>query len=571
MTTIARRGSVKKSLVHALVATLCVGSVSPALADIDELASDESQAGAPEPAAVMTDLTPALVTPIQTINWWVYLVPPRWKCKTGTGATCTATHLSNSYYRQIVFMSSGYTDSEGWDFWADFDTFIEKMGNSGTVWSTTKKDRILYVGYFTGGGALNTPTAAFGGAVLAHPIRDYALSASNDQVIAKINSIRSSEIPALKPFGVQLILNNFEDNITANAAPPNFLFANSNYGVAKMNRDDLKNGYIGAHELGHAALNFLDEYVEQGLENLNIRSFDAATPLVLFNGTWGGFVDAIADLFGVYDYNISEILAGNGNHNITLAKYPSTVHSPISPADVYDHEGGFFFGRGTFHARGNNLMNSNRVMRAGDDGFAYAHSTPQQKLINTAFGDAAYRANNRLRTAGPKDGWKLALGSSTTVLMYDGDKRNPFHKTQHYVVQVGWWERVWKTCWWTIVPYPCHDDIWKTAQKTVYPAHRSVDLKASSLYGLANLLQATLCGIGVTEIPKPDGTPFQLCVQPLSNVASAFLPTFKFYTPYEKTTVPASQWMTKYWWRFATHNGTTYSGYTGWSEFFRSF
>ena len=38
---------------------------------------------------------------------------------------------------------------------------------------------------------------------------------------------------------------------------------------------------------------------------------------------------------------------------------------------------------------------------AGDgDRFAYAHSGAQQMLINTAFGDASYRANDRLRTAG---------------------------------------------------------------------------------------------------------------------------------------------------------------------------
>jgi hypothetical protein len=540
---------VKKSLVGALVATFLASASPPAAADLSNV----------------------VYTPIQTINWSQFLTAPKWKCRTGTGATCGKAHLANPYYRQIVFMSSGYTDSEGWDFYKDFDIFIDKMGTAGTVWSAQKKDRILYVGYFTGGGALNTPTAAFDGAVLAHPIRDYALSASNQKVISKINAIRSSEIPELKPFGVQLILNSYQDGITANAAPPNFLFANSTYGVAKMNRKDLESGYIGTHELAHAALNFLDEYVEEGLENLNIKSFDAATPLVLFDGTWGGFVNAISDLLGVYDYNISEILAGNGNHNIALRAYPSTVYSPISASQHYKHEGGFFFGRGTYHAAGSNLMNSNRVKRAEDDGFAYAHNPAQQMLVNTAFGDAAYRANDRLRTAGPKNGWKLALGSSTTVMMYDGDKRNPFHKTSQYVVQVGWWEREWKTCWWTIFPYPCHTDHWKTAQKTVYPSHRSIDLKSSSLFGLANLVQATLCGVGVTEIPKPDGTPFKLCEQPLSNVASAFLPTFKFYTPYEHTTVPASQWFTKYWWRFATHNGTTYSGWTGWSEFYRSF
>lgn len=568
----------KKSVVSALVASLIGTMAMPAFAESrDDLGATDGVAvedvAGVDTTAITTTINPGSLTSITivTIPWWIYLLPPKWKCKTGTGAVCSKADMANPNYRHILFMSSGYTDAEGWDFWGDFDTFIDRMSNSGNVWSTQKKYQIMYIGYFTGGGALNTPEATFHGAVLAHPIRDYALSASNQEVISKVSSLKATEFPNMRPMGVQLILNSFQDNITANAAPPNFLFNDFRYGVAKMNREDLKSGYIASHELGHAAMNFLDEYVETGLENVNIRSFDVATPLVLFDGSWSGFIDAISDLFGVYDYNISEILAGNGNGNITLSANPSTVYSPISAAQQYPFEGGFFTGRGTFHAAGDNLMNSNHVVRGDGDRFAYAHSGAQQMLINTAFGDAAYRANDRLRTAGPKDGWPLELGGSTTVMMYDGDKRNAWHKTNEYVVQVGWWERNWKTCWWGPFPYACYTDNWKTAQKSVAPKHHSVDLKASSLYGLANLAQGLLCGVGVTEIPKPDGTPFKLCEQQLSNIASAFLPTFKFYTPYEETTVPASQWFTTYWWRFATHNGTTYSGWTGWSEFYRSF
>ena len=34
--------------------------------------------------------------------------------------------------------------------------------------------------------------------------------------------------------------------------------------------------------------------------------------------------------------------------------------------------------------------------------------------------------------------------------------------------------------------------------------------------------------------------------------------------------VPATQWMTTYYWRFSTNNGQIQSGYTGWSSFYRS-
>jgi hypothetical protein len=324
------------------------------------------------------------------------------------------------------------------------------------------------------------------------------------------------------------------------------------------------------HELAHAGLNFVDEYVEEGFEYLNIRSLDILSPLALFDSTWPGFVTSIGDLFGVYDYNISEILANNGNDHVAISSVPSTVYSPISPPQQFSYEGGLFFGKGTYHPAGKNLMNDDRVNPSSLNGFAYAHSPVQQLVIDNAFGAAPYRANDRLRTAGPRDGWQSALGASTVVMWFDGDKNHHFHKTQKYAVQVGWWERVWKTCYAGPIPYPCYTDAWRTAEKTVYPTVRNIELRGTSLYGLANLTQAVLCSLGVTEVPNLDGTTFKLCTQPLSSVASAFLPTFSFRTPYQETQVPASQWFTTYWWRVSSFNGTVSSGFTGWSAFYRS-
>jgi hypothetical protein len=94
-------------------------------------------------------------------------------------------------------------------------------------------------------------------------------------------------------------------------------------------------------------------------------------------------------------------------------------------------------------------------MRAADDGFSFAHSPSQQQLIDTVFGAPPYRANDRLRNAGPKDGWPGALGPTPTVLMFDGDKNHHFHPTRRYTVQVGWYERVWAPCWRGVLPYAC--------------------------------------------------------------------------------------------------------------------
>ena len=120
-----------------------------------------------------------------------------------------------------------------------------------------------------------------------------------------------------------------------------------------------------------------------------------------------------------------------------------------------------------------------------------------------------------------------------------------------------------------MVPYPCYNDVWTTAQKTVYPEYRSVKLKLTAAYGLAKLAQKLVCAVGINEISQGGGT-IRLCDQNLDTMADNFLPTLSFPVPYQDTSVPASQWFTTYWWRFSTNNGAVQSGYTGWSSFYRS-
>jgi hypothetical protein len=130
---------------------------------------------------------------------------------------------------------------------------------------------------------------------------------------------------------------------------------------------------------------------------------------------------------------------------------------------------------------------------------------------------------------------------------------------------------VWKTCWqWGFIPYPCYDDVWKTAQTNVWPEYRSISLPMSSAYGLAKLAQQLVCAVGINEVNSGGGT-IRLCDQNIDTMANNFLPTLSFSVPYQDVSVPASQWFTTYWWRFGTWNGRAGSGYTGWSSFYRSF
>jgi hypothetical protein len=520
------------------------------------------------PASAQT----VVVGPLSTISWALAYYPT-WKCVFANGAACGAAEMANPYYKQVVILPSGFAESERGAFWADFDrtvALISSPNSAGSSWSVQRAGQTLYIGYFLAGGPLGAG-ATFGGMVARHPVRGYALSLSQSAVYSQIDSIRYWTLPQLRPLAAAVLFNSFQTPVTANASPPSLV--NKSFGIAKYTRQDLneRGAYVPAHELAHAGLNFLDEYVEQGFEELSMKQIDVATPLVLFDGSWGGFVRAISDLLGVYDYNISEILSHNGNDNMSTTPWPTSVWSAGYGSQSYGYEGGMFFGRGTWHQAGNNLMNSDNVKRGWDDGFAYAHSPSQQQVVDNAFDGGIRRPNDRLRNAGPRNGWPLAFGSSTHVMLFDADKNHHFHPTQYYTVQVGWYDRVWKTCWqWGFVPYPCYDDVWRTAQTGVYPQWRALNLPMSSLYGLARLAQQLVCAAGVNEVSSNGGT-IRLCDQNIDTMANNFLPTLNFPVPYQDVEAPASQWFTTYWWRFSTWNGRAGSGYTGWSSFYRSF
>lgn len=489
-----------------------------------------------------------------------------WTCRTGTGATCSSNHLANPFYRQILVLPTGYTSSEKAKFFTDVEAMRVKMSDApgSAIYSEQYRDRILYIAYWVSGGDLSTASSAFGGKIFAHPVRGEALTMNQDAVNAKVNEIRASTIPALAPGAVAVVFDSDRTDVTANATPPSF--TRKSYGIARFTRGDAQSSYTPSHEIGHAMLSWVDEYVEDGFENLNITQLDALTPLVLWDGTFSTLDDALGDLLGVYDLNISEILADNGADNVSTSRYPSTVWSGLAQ-EIYEYEGGMFFGHGTFHDAGKNLMNSNRYNATADNGFDYAHSPSQQRVANTVFNTrVAGRANDRLRNAGPMNAWPYAAGTPT-VILFDADKNHRWHPTQRYDVLVGWYERHYYTCWAGFIPYPCYDNVWTTMQKSVTPSINTIDLAPSALYGLASLTQGVVCSLGVGDLSNG----IDLCTLTLDQMASAFLPSMRFFLPYQAVTVPASQAFTTYYWAFRTYNGTYTSGWTGWSSFYREY
>jgi hypothetical protein len=491
-------------------------------------------------------------------------------CLTGAGLPCTPSELADPVeYRQVLVLPTGYQAGEADAFRATVEKLIWSTSQiDGPVYSSRYRDRLLYIGHWVPGGALGTAEAAFAGRVSAHPIRGKALSLDQARVHAEVETLQATTAPWLRPWGVAIVFNTREDGITANASPPSFI--SKSYGVAKMTAGDLEGHYIASHEIAHAALNFVDEYIEPGFDTVNITMFDALMPAALLNGTVEGRWEAISDLLGVHDYRVSEVLAANGNENVDVTRYPSRVETPGYAGIEYRNEGGMFFGRGTWHAAGKNLMGSHRIT-APDDGFGYDHSEPQRQVVEQAFEEPcqAPRPNDRLRNAGPKGSWPATWTSSIQLLIYDGDKNHHYHPSLGYDVQIGWYARDWKVCWKGPFPYPCYDQVWTTVEKQVTPSKKILRLRASRIYGLASVLQKVACHLGFKELPA-GGQRFKLCELSLDEITEAFVPTVEFLLPYERVVAPAPQWMTRYFWRFRARNASWTSGWTGWSSYKRA-
>lgn len=498
---------------------------------------------------------------------------PIWWCMTGDGRICLESELADPVrFRQIVVFPSGFRTGEESAFRDSYEQLLESVTRlPADVYSSSYRSQLLYIGVWLPGAALGKPGALFSGAILKHPTRGKALALRLQAVQGKVEELRKDSIPQLRPWSVLILFNTLESEITANAAPPSFL--GTEYGIAKVTRLDIRAHYAPMHELAHSGLNYLDEYVEPGFEKMNINSLDYLTPLGIAGQDWGSLGTVLGSFLGGYDYRLSEVLAANGNDNIDTSRYPSRVATAGYAPNEYEKEGGMLFGIGTHHDQGRNVMGDGSRVMPSDDGFGFGHSASQREIIEQAFVNAgeARRPNDRLRNSGPLKAWSAVFGSNTQLLFFDADKNHHFHSTRFYEVQVGWYERNWKVCWkWKFLPYPCSTEKWLTVQKSVRPTRRTILLKSSFLYGLAGVIQNLACDLGIKQI-RGGGSSFDLCSLTLDQMTGAFVPSMEFAVPYQNVEVPASQWFTKYHWRFRTDNGSFKSGYTGWSSFFRVF
>lgn len=487
--------------------------------------------------------------------------PLAW-CIRGDGLACSDAELSDPVrYRQIAVLPTGYSAEAYETFRADFDRLVRVMSDGGgQTYTATYPRKILYQAFWMPGGPIDSDTAVFHAKIAKHPTRGKALALKQNEVTDKISGLKASA-PKLKPWGVLVLYNTMEEGITANASPPVYL--DTGYGIARITKADLEDGYTGIHELAHAALNFLDEYVENGFGGMSISSFDMLTPFIFLDGTFAGLTRAAANAAGLYNYLASEIVAANGNDNIDVTPYVSRVGTPGYPVNNYEDEGGMFFGKGTWHDSGENIMESR---------YYYTHSFSQQEVIRQVFTNpgVAPRPNDRIRNAGPLKNWLPMFGGNITALIFDADKYHQFHPTTSYEVQVGWNERVWKVCKWKWVSYPCMSEKFRTVAKTLTPQEKTVSLGSSSLYKFAALIQKVVCSTNFSAVRLGSYT-VDPCTMTLAELTTSFLPSLKIRIPYQEVPIPTSQGFTTYYWRFRTSNGTYQSGFTGWMAFYKAF
>jgi hypothetical protein len=496
----------------------------------------------------------------------------QWRCRTFDNRACSSADFADPNKRHLVIASAGFSDRERADFWAELDRVrVALVGDgAGAVWSRQKKEQLLFFGWFSGGASLPTPEApidpnvALGARVAKNPFRGFSLAIDSERVKSFVDKDLSRAIPSIRPMAIGVVLNSMQPDVTATAIMGGLI--QRPWGIGTMTREHLRSNasYIASHELAHAGLNFADEYVEAGFEDLSIKQLDIVTPLALLDASWGGIKDALGAVTGNYSWRTSEILGHNGYVNVTTETNPSTVATRGFTADPYPFEGGFFFGKGTYRPAGKNVMNDSDNPQSPEDGFAMAHSPVQQRVVDARFGAGPLRPNDFLRAAGPHK--SIINIGSTTAMMFDGHKTSLSQPTVAYEIEVGWTERSVHVCRNGLLPTLCTDAEWKTAKKRVVPDPRTVDVKASLGYGSVRLLHKIACRLGLD--PKLAGV--DACKLDFDETAGTVLSSAVLPVPYQTVEIPHVGGLLnplgKAKWRFRTDNGKQLSEWTAWSE-----
>ncbi|MBW2713332.1 MAG: hypothetical protein JRC77_06225, partial [Deltaproteobacteria bacterium] len=435
----------------------------------------------------------------------------------------------------VPALFSGEPDPE-WDprYWQDRPNY---------TWGVLHRDKLLYFTYWVPGGTLGSPDAAFNGRMGDEA--DSMITADNDQMYATVDGLISA-CSGLDPMAAVALfdIRDREGYARSNATFPGL--HKYSYGLARIANARIVFGDIGAHEIGHAGLNWGDEYVDSEYENLHVAEVDILTSFYI----WDRGPDVLLSLLGIYPYRMSEVFYANGKDNVSTVPNPGRVSALGGPpSEPLLHEGAWY-GGGLFRHAQPSLMNN---------GWALNQSPPQTRQVNMAFGVGPGRVNDRLVNAGPPSGYWLHTGPELRLMFYDEDKNHLFHPTESYDVQLFWTEARWATCQMTGWPfwfYPCIQTQSKFVQKTVAATPNKVNLDNSDLWAFGVWVVDLVCGVSDTFVLG--GT--DMCTEEMSATGNS-----DTYLPYQDITVPTPTPHQNYYWRFRSDNGNFRSGWTNWS------
>ncbi len=455
----------------------------------------------------------------------------------------------------ILVLPTGFSSDQYDEFRFAFDQLVATFSSvpSEALYSNRFKNQIIFSAYWQ-------PTADYQAKVLSDGSSRRFLSLKPDAVKNSVQKFFEDPGFQKHPSSVVVLFNDNTELVTANTVNGRDLSAY--YGITKLNLKHIESAYVTTHEIAHSLLNWADEYVEHGFEDLSINSTEVFTPFLKLGDEWDTELRNHSDLLGAYDIRLSEILADNGADNLSTTQHPGRVGQLEHRVSVdMTTEGGLYFSKGVYRSPQNNLM-------AAAPGFAFAHSESQEQTLQAAFNFLPSRANDRIRVAGPVSDTERPVGHFAKLLLFDADKYNRFHPTQSYTIEMGWYERQYKTCWNGPIPYPCYDDVWTTKQKVVSPSARTVSLNLGIAAdgGPGLFLLSALCEGGIQN----EIDPCEIFLNSSKYNGNSQGLTVHFKVPYQEVSVELPNMMTQYWWKFRTDNGTYSSNYTAWASVYRA-
>jgi hypothetical protein len=476
-----------------------------------------------------------------------------------------------------------------------FDAF-----QAGDYWPAELKEHLIYLTYWVPStDRIQTPGAQFeagyvwvryGNDSNGDPIYTYNLWSKDDLVRAQVSKLQSTSggCQSFIPFAVHVVMDTEalvnsgqildSDTIRAGAQAPGMI--QEPYGIVNIDNSSLTppiaptpeepypSAYsesLVAHELGHAALNLMDEYIEEELGNVNDLNF--VDPYLVLTDESGQQVP-----MPLHKINLSEILVANGTENSRNSNIPPPVS--YRTADQIDYISRFRL-QGAFWSAGvyrydERISNFDRIVEnLMDESQSPRLSPPQQRALNLAFGgdpfngqaaphphlDPLYkfRANDRIQARSPENGG-TTVGGITKLLLFDEDKNHHFHPTKNYRVYIQWY------C--PMISVGCPYFGWNHANYDVSPTKTLLVLDdqkflleqggkiVDGFCSLINLIPLVKCeSNGLTGIEQ-------------------LLPTNKVLVPYQLVEFPTPVVGIPYYWTFSS-NALFGTSSTEWSSFTR--